>query len=496
MIKDKMQLQGFGNIKLPKIKGEVEIRLHNPTTGKTEIQRGENMVTNAVYDIFANNLCGCMDYRKMLPIYEQMFGGVLCFQNALNVSDADDYYIPDNSTYDSQHPESSGNTVTAHAGQSTVTDQTDDPTRGSKSAGNMSVTDGTVKLAWEWGLLEGNGDIEALALTHTDVGTGGTGSKSTAFQSISPNIPASYGANASQGITAAQPVMFIDNSGYGYTLDFSGTTITITRFPMPYTSVGLVGMLYTYVSGLQSTKTITVETSYSHYPHHCFIKSTGLLYIFYNNSKSTSANVDIINLSDWDNIPTPTHEVWSLDEPVGRLDNYGSGKRLSAQIPYSNGYVYLPQYTGNGSDAWPGGPTVGFLRVKLSNRTDQTLILPPTGATARQMISGVYNPNADHKVIVGKNFVINNGVLYGMSIASPDILPIHEGDSSYRATFFDQGVGLVGMNYQNTNSICYPSISKFYLATKFNLNSKVTKTPSQSMIVTYTLTEVDPNANE
>ena len=484
MIKDKMQLQGFGGVKLPKIKGEVEIRLHNPTTGKTEIHRGENMVTNAVYDIFANNLCGCMDYRTMLPIYEKMFGGVLCFRNTLNVDTPSvdaakaDYYIPDNNA----------NTVTAHAGQSTVSDQSDDPTRGSMSANNMSVTDGTVKLAWEWGLSEGNGKISALALTHTDVGTGGTGSKSTIFQSISPNITASYGTSASQS------VMFIDSNGYGYTLDFSGTTVTITRFPMPYTNVGLVGMLYTYVSGLQSTKTVTVETSYSSYPHHCFVKSTNKLYLFYNTSKTNSVDVNIINLSNWDNIPTPTHQTWSnLDEPVGRLDNYGSGKKLSAPIPYSNGYVYLPQYNGSSSGAWAGEPTLGFLRIELGATTHQTLISPPSGATARQMLSGVYNPNADHKVIVGKNFVINNDVLYGMSIASPDILPHHEGDSSYRATFFDQGVGLVGMNYQNTNSLCYPSISKFYLATKFNLLSAVTKQSSQSMIITYTIQEVAPN---
>jgi hypothetical protein len=37
MIKETTQLQGFPKMKLPKLKGEVEIRLHNPTTGKTEV---------------------------------------------------------------------------------------------------------------------------------------------------------------------------------------------------------------------------------------------------------------------------------------------------------------------------------------------------------------------------------------------------------------------------------------------------------------------------
>ena len=39
----------------------------------------------------------------------------------------------------------------------------------------------------------------------------------------------------------------------------------------------------------------------------------------------------------------------------------------------------------------------------------------------------------------------------------------------------------------------YVGVSKFYLGTKYNLQSAVTKTPSQSMIVTYTLTEAAPN---
>lgn len=144
MIKETTQLQGFNNIKLPKIKGEVEIRLHNPTTGKTEIQRGENMVTDAVADIFASNYCGALDYRKVLPIWSNMYGGVLCFANALNVdsptvADAKkDYFIPDNSV----------NTVTAHAGQTSYTDQADDTTRGNPSSANMSVADGTVTLSW------------------------------------------------------------------------------------------------------------------------------------------------------------------------------------------------------------------------------------------------------------------------------------------------------------------------------------------------------------
>ena len=76
MIKETSQLQGFGGVKLPKLKGEVEIKLHNPTTGKTEVHKGENMITNAVYDIFASNYCGALNYNALLPLYSKMYGGI------------------------------------------------------------------------------------------------------------------------------------------------------------------------------------------------------------------------------------------------------------------------------------------------------------------------------------------------------------------------------------------------------------------------------------
>jgi hypothetical protein len=188
MIKDKMQLQGFGGVKLPKIKGEVEIRLHNPTTGKTEIHRGENMITNAVSDIFASNYCGALDYRKLLPLYNKMYGGILCFSKQLNVDTeqgaADDYFIPDN------HP-TNGNPVTAHAGQTSFSTQDDDYTRGVPLP--IVAEDGTVTFSWEWGLSAGNGTISALALTHKDVGDAGTGSSSQAFQALKPVINCNFG---------------------------------------------------------------------------------------------------------------------------------------------------------------------------------------------------------------------------------------------------------------------------------------------------------------
>lgn len=479
MIKEKTQLQGFGNIKLPKIKGEVEIRLHNPTTGKTEIQRGENMITNAVSDIFANNIRGMMDYDSMLPLYEKMFGGVLCFKTAFTNEElvATDYFIPDNSV----------NQVTAHAGQSTVTDQTDDPTRGSKSAGNMSVTDGTVKLAWEWGLSEGNGDIEALSLTHSDVGTGGTGVNSNAFKGITTNIN-------SVGVSATPRIMFYDANGYGYTVDFSnsGTTCTITRYPMVYKQIGLIEQISSCISGVAETKTVNdLANIGGDYPFFFFDKTTSKLYTFHNGdtSPSSTVSVNIINLSNWGSVSASTTTWNNLDEPVGPLRHYG-GEPYMMQLAYDGTYVYLPAFTGlNGNTSY-------LLRIEVSATSHQKKFTP---ASSFKCSSGIFIPDRANRVIAGKGFVINHEGLYQANIASPDAIYYGQSDGRIQNSNMENTVGLVQTTNRHTytsSTLQYTSVSKFYLATKFNLNSKVTKTPSQSMIVTYTLTEVDPNANE
>lgn len=464
MIKENIKINRFNDIGLPRFKGHVKIRLHNPNTWKTQIFEGDNIITNALADIFAANLCGAVDYRKFLPMYAKMLGGVLLFQNQLDVSSAnaaEDYFIPDEGV----------NPLTAHAGQTAFESQADDPKRGNPLDSAVHIADGAVTLAWEWGSAGGNGIIKSLALTHSDVGDAGTGSNSDAFKAMTPNI------NANSALAVSQAAWFVDADGYGYSFTFSGSSLTFTRFPTAYREVGLVGLPYDYVSGIQKTKTVTIGTTYGYYPYFAFDKETSKLYLFYNTSLSTTVYVDIIDFSDWDNIPTPTHAEWSLDEAVGGLSVGGNSPRPMV-VPIANGYVYLPKGRDNAS---------GFLKVHLSNTADQTSISGTfKGST------GVFIPNVANRVIAGKCFVINNNALYPTAIESPDVVASPTYQNVWQDTMMDQGKGLTQLSYLYTNSgYYYPSISKFYLATKYNNSTTVEKTTSQNMVVEYTLTEVE-----
>ena len=466
MIKDTYKLREFGSLKMPKLKGHFKVVLRNVHNGKTEIIEGDNMITNALADIFASNLCGVMDYRPMLPIYEKMFGGVLCFKEELDVSSAgaaDDYYIPDNSV----------NQVTAHAGQTNLSDQADDVSRGNPLNTSMSVTDGFVTLAWEWGSAAGNGVIKSVGLTHSDVGDAGTGSLSNAFSNMLPNINSNY------GISPSVRILFFDSEGYGYNMSFSGTTLTLTKYPSVYQKVGLVSKIFDVVAGTAKTKSVTMGYSYSEQPQFFFDASTNKIHVFYNGSRTNSVYHEVVDISDWDNISVSSSTWSNLDEAVGPLYISGNGA-TPCPLPYYDGYVYLPRYDGDNN-------LNGLLKVKISSTADQSFLTPNS---AFRGASGVFIPNTSKRILAGKSFVVNNGVLYKTGMTSPDTLHTWNLSGHFVNASMNSGVGLVHPVFGNNIGYFYNSISKFYLATKFNLPTPVQKSASQAMVVTYTLEEV------
>ena len=465
MIHDFMTAEKFCRFSFPALKGHVKIELKNVHNGKREVAfEGDNMITDAVKDIFASNLCGAMDYRTMLPLYSKMFGGILCFKEQQDVTEGSekDYFIPDNAT----------NELTAHAGQTNFVTQADDLKRGYPLNTSMVVADKAVTLAWEWGSAAGNGKIKSVSLTHADVGDAGTGATSDAFKAMTPNI------NSNLGFVANQPSWFIDKNGYGYNLSYSGSTVTITKYPMAYQDVGLIGMPYDYLTGKASTKNITVGTTYSHFPCFAFDKEEDLLYLFYSGSTGTTVNVNVINIHDWSSVTT-SHTTWTIDVSIPALYH----DKGFYELPLCNGNVYLLRDdTGSGKR---------FVRVNIANPSNQSEINTADGVGATGS-TGMFMPDTSGRIIAGKNYVINNGVLYPTSIGEPDSVNSTNYQSLWFHSTLDQGVGLVGSVYKRNgaNALYYPSASKFYLASKFNLPEEVTKSNNQSMVITYTLTEV------
>lgn len=487
MIKDNIQPQSLGGYKLPKLKGTVEIKLHNPTTGKTEIHRGENMITDAVADIFASNYCGALDYRKLLPLYNKMYGGILCFSKELNVTGTQelpatkDYFIPDSDP-------TSGNPLTAHAGQTSFSEQADDYTRGIPS--NVTATDGTVTFSWEWGLSGGNGTISALALTHTNVGDAGTGSTSQAFQALKPIINAAYNDAGSYGLStsATSQIRFIKD-GYAYAFWNDDTTsLVITKIPIAFQTTGLVAgnPFIDMDSSLTESHTVNISalSLYSGRHPFYFFDGSNTLWLLYASGQQRTVAYMTVNLTTW---ATTSGTVTTDDSSVtvGHLGaDTNNGSIGTCEVLFDGTYMYLPR-------GWQDrycNTISGFLKMKLPpNQADQTT----TGLTAScKGAGGFYIPNTSHRVLVADSLVVNNGVSYPCSTDSS--WNYYSSISSMPFVIKNNGLTSLCLQRVSGTGYYYVGVSKFYLGTKYNLQSAVTKTPSQSMIVTYTLTEVAP----
>ena len=140
------------------IKGSATIELTN-ADGSKEIYKHDNMITNAVQDL-------CMSQRgeiaTILKIVnrgdsyaQELFGGLLLFDETLN-TDANDYFLPTVKCtgYASQD---------AYAGLDTC--------RGSFNASEGGVQpDGSYKFVWDFATSQANGTIKSLALVPNMMG--------------------------------------------------------------------------------------------------------------------------------------------------------------------------------------------------------------------------------------------------------------------------------------------------------------------------------------
>lgn len=514
MIKDKTFLTGFNQPKLPKLKGHVKITLHNCRTGKNEIIEGDNIITNAVRDIYANNFLGAIDYFKTMPLWSKWYGGVLCYENAHplvgGVLDPDDYY-PQGDLI---------NPVTAHAGQVSPQDLADDRKRGMPNTAGRVFADGVVKQAWEWGSTQGNGNISALSLTHADVGDCGLGSTSNAFGAFSPfaliqgsQLPASNAGLLNKDNLFAR---YDDNHGlfftigdvgdfrYGRHTSFATKKLTVYIRRLPYFKAGLIETLH---ADSDYQRVFTVETSgatmYAQ-PSYYFDVENKHLWIFYNNTSTCGSGstsdptwwagtwsnntvnyfvVDCENeeIIDEGTIVSATNNLvpLSLPQSVSSSSEY-TDYYVNAVIVKDGDYVYFP--TGTMSQYWTTTESyhiTGYRKINITNQADQDAVT--FNDTQNAFMSAVKFGG----LIINSGRVVNGGVGYSC------VSQLTETNRAFNDVNKPSFLAMpIGVGNQSGTLPRYIVANKMVNSSKFNLPSTVQKTSNQSMTVEYTLTEV------
>ena len=511
-VKEKTYLNGFNMVKLPKLKGHIKLTLHNCRTGKNEVVEGDNIITNAVRDIFLNNQLGGIDYSKLLPLWSKWFGGILCYENAHplvgGVLDPDDYY-PQGDLI---------NPVTAHAGQVSPQDLADDRKRGMPNTAGQVFTDGVVKQSWEWGSTQGNGNISALSLTHADVGDCGLGSTSNAFGAFSPfdliqgtQLPASDAGLINKDNLFAR---YDDNHGlfftigdvgdfyYGRHTSFATKKLTVYVRRLPYFKAGLIETLH---ADSDYQRVFTVETSgasmYAQ-PSYFFDIENKYLWVFYNNTSTCgTTGGDYWWSGTWDNntvnyfvVDCENEEI--IDEgtivssvndlaPLSMPRAIGAGATetdfyVNACIVKDGNYVYLPTGTINGYwTDYANYRITGYRKINITNQADQDVI--EFNDTQNAFMSAIKAGG----LIINSGRVVNGGVGYSC------VSQLTESNRAFNDVHKPSFLAMpIGVGNQSGTLPRYLVANKMVNTSKFNLPSTVQKTSNQSMTVEYTLTEV------
>lgn len=495
MIADYSKIEKLNGIKLPKFKGKVKITLHNPTTGKNEIVEGENIVTNAVRDIMLANYMGGIDYSKMFPLWSKWFSGILCYQNPHSavggVIDPDNYYC----YTEDQNP------LTAHAGNTIIDADHDDNTkRGNPSTLSYVYNENSVKQVFEWTPSHGNGTISSLSLVNGETGNAGLGSDTHYFKNLfNPMENIAWFGNQTVENNSPENIVAIYDDSHGlmfYTGDtgnfrgkLSTNKITVLVKKLAVKSSGLYQNIFPSID-YQRMFTVDTSVTFKIQPAYYFDKETKYLWLFTNingyDGYQISYNKTTVNYTviDCENEEEVTHgQIISDTDTLAPVcfEAYNDFATTASNPRYPNiikdgDYVYLP--TGTAAQYNPNASITGYKKINITSQADQEAI------TFNEALSNHRPVMKSGNFLIASSRVVNNGIGY----------TCQESTNMYRSLATPYNVSSYSMQVGRANAANAPRqilVSRFLNTTKYNLPSSVTKTSAQSMIIEYTLQEVD-----
>lgn len=485
---DYIKNQNLGFLKAPMLKGEVDIILKDELTGKVkEHVHDENLVTNAIADIFASNWGGQLDYTKIMPIIPNLMGGVLCFQNGLG-NDATSYGAP------------CDNPVTAHAGNESPASVLADLTRGAPNDSESYRTEHGFRQVWDWTASQGIGQISAVALTHKNTGNWWINDTEGRLQPIvradngeyTYYVSGNYDENAKYAPTLYNPTT---KNVYSFQQSIASnvSTLTVNKWLQPMqTDITLMSEGLTGERSVNKTEavielgTITSSNNYRKGRNLCYVRpdwENDIIYLYF----VTQVRVDSSNYGSRVEYGTLDADTLAytyggqIISATGGLENRYNPQFLTdvnaiRAIDYDdNGNLFIVV----GNYHYANIPRTGTATLKEIDITAVGNDLISTQGDFTVMSKYMTWGSGDGQIIPVKTISDPTNVGEGRrTIGGLPKTPV--GFTS--SVFADRTPRLPYIG-------CY--LNTMYLATKFNLDGGgVEKLGNQSMQVIYTLTEV------
>ena len=498
------------------LKGTATIELTN-ADGSKDIIKHDNMITNAVNDLCLSQrgeMSTILKIVKNNDSYAQaMFGGLLLFDEVLN-DYADDYFIPTTK-------------ITGYASQDAYAGL--DVARGSFNQSEGGVQeDGGYKFVWDFSTSQGNGTIKSLGLCLNKMGQIGASDAPVYSERQNFYITNSTGApfdtsgymltsgGTTNGIynyryiivaTIGNIAYAIDIYNVNYNSDYSpqyvmtnGGVLRLYKFDICTTSISLAGKagMANYLGYVD----VQLPTEFTNILHTETLSSSDCVFAFfydYATSKLTlfpcqkKADIAVNGTTKYVDIDLAN----DMSISVSTFTNNTAGKILKGARYYRGGtglnFFVCKDYIVNFS-------VVGSVtKMYVTKRSDNTQV-----TEVKYVGGGDFSFSTTSAIYFMPLIVNGNMFVFRYAVDSGDyytyILDMSNGKlKKTNANGFSstsvQGYLDIGskMVYAGVgNNLKYELVfNPFVLTTKNNLDSPVTKTSSQTMKITYTLSEVE-----
>ena len=479
--RDKTGRQTFGGSSFPRLHGHTRITLHDVNTGEDEVLEKDNLVTNAVANIYASNFFGAMDYSKLTPLRD-MFGGVLCFEDTL--AESADNITP---------PCETDNRLIAHSGQTPHSSASS--TRGNPNGALSEVVPGGFKFTWDFATNQGNGTISAVSLCHKwggDIGlkpiAAETGESLIRFIT---NKTKTAVVNTSEDhvdfstyYNAVISADLANETGLHVYLDGATTSnsLIVSEVKLRTLKQDINGELGQ--ADLIEAHTVTLTRTFD--KRYTAICTDGdYIYVIAPNSNGgNTLYIDKVSLSTWTATDISISDA-SLSLAANNRGGYSNNNPYPNRVVVSDDYVY-----------WPKSGNLTFYKINLTTPADITELT----STLESQIDEVFGQVAiSDGLILGANYIINGSNVYPVTLASREFVT-----TSYAAVIAEAPQRLINCGdkylawaygYDST----YPFTIYFgdglptcYIATIQNLDNAVTKTSDKTMQIEYTITIAEP----
>ncbi len=489
------------------MKGHTKIELTDVNTGKVEVIEQDNMVTSAIEKelLRSNGIMPCGITAKAYTSHlkfdyiHALFGGIFLFSNTLS-TDKDDYLIP----FDNEMTGFSYYNVT-NSGPNLQLGSYSDSESGLQD-------DGSFKWVYNFDTTQANGQISAIALTPYISGILSAGIKEgnyvsdkypSVFQSFTFN---SYCAMYEQSIDYGLNMrimyngipVYIDDD-YVYLVDFTnfyytnanyfgknGRKINIAKYA---SKLGKIQPFDKYNSNYNMIEEFTVDLpenfTFPNVQYILFdIHDDGTFYFISHSSRYLTGNVQVVKIdvinktSDLYTFSTPSNKYLVLESSSSYVQDVPS--RLFRISIYNNkfvSFILLGQSTNY----------VANLYIHDFVTGEDTIIetYPFTGTKSDYYCTKLYNKK--YLIVQGST---NLYEWFTLDLETKKLVRLNTNKNYF--SYRDLKFGDRSFYYETGGSKLYADIYITspcqFLSTKNNLEKPVTKTSSQSMKVTYTLT--------